>query len=356
MAVIFEDALKKNIEKGQFAPVYVFFGDDGYLIKTYCEKIAKKITEKDDVFNFATFSNNFDFQELYDCVMQFPFMQEKKYVEVYNYEFDKAQKEEIEKLCTLIADVPDTTVFVLRFDAIEFDSKKNEKFKKISAAAERNGGIVCELKHRGVPELVKMLCDGALKRGVKFDSSAARYLVDTAGNDINILKNELIKLCCFVKEGVITKETVDTVCVKTVEASIFNLTKYIFALDATNALKMIDDLLYMRIEPMTILYNISSAYVDMFRLAAAKNAGLGGEKVIEKYASQYPANKHFLINNNATNNLRKFDAHTLDLSLEELCEADKKLKSFALDQRIVLEQLIVRLIYIIAKGESVDKA
>ena len=40
MAIAFEDALKKNIASGQFLPVNVLFGDDGYLKKNYADKIV----------------------------------------------------------------------------------------------------------------------------------------------------------------------------------------------------------------------------------------------------------------------------------------------------------------------------
>lgn len=58
----------------------------------------------------------------------------------------------------------------------------------------------------------------------------------------------------------------------------------------------------------------------------------------------------------AAQSLSKFDFKRLALSFEALLAADKQLKSFGADPRTVLEQLTVRLIYIIAKGESVDKA
>ena len=54
--------------------------------------------------------------------------------------------------------------------------------------------------------------------------------------------------------------------------------------------------------------------------------------------------------------MRLFDFKKLCLSFEALVDADRRLKSNGADGRIILEQLVVRLIYIIAKGEAVDKA
>jgi DNA polymerase-3 subunit delta len=184
------------------------------------------------------------------------------------------------------------------------------------------------------------------------DSSVAKYLVETAGEDINLLSNELIKLCSYQMEGIITKETVDLVCSKTVEASVYNLSKLILASKSTEALSLLDELLFMRIEPMSIFYNISSVYVDMFRMYAARNEGIKIPDVAQKFSY---GNRKFLLEN-AERNLRNFDFKRLSLSLNEIIKADSLLKSFRADERNVLEQLIVRLIYIIEKGELVDKA
>ena len=44
MAVVFEEALKKNIAK-EPSGVYILFGEDSFLKKSYADKIAKKIAK-----------------------------------------------------------------------------------------------------------------------------------------------------------------------------------------------------------------------------------------------------------------------------------------------------------------------
>ncbi len=350
MAIVFEEALKKNISQGSLLPVYILFGEDGYLKKTYADKIARLITEPDDVFNCCKFGADCDLQEVYDAVMQFPFMSEKKYVEICDFDFEHCSKTELDRICELISEIPDSAVVVLRFDSLEFDSKKSAKFKKIVTAAEKIKGMAVKLDHRKAPELIKMLCDGAAKRGCRFDSSAARYLIETAGDDINLLKNELEKLCAYSGGKDITKETVEKVSVKTIEASVYNLSKYILESNISAALKVLDELFFMRIEPMIILYSVSSVYVDMMRIYAAKKQGAG----ISDVASAFGYKGREFVLDKAALSLRKFDFNKLNLSLTALVNADGELKSFGKDARIVLEQLIVRLIYIMAKGDTVD--
>lgn len=350
MAAVFEETLKKNMSKGELLPVYILFGSDGYLKKSYSDKIGAKIAEPDDIFNYCKFTGESDLQEVYDAVQQIPFMGDKKFVELCDFDFEHCAKSELERMLELLSDVPESTVFVLRFDNIEFEIKKNTKFQKLVAAAEKSGGMAVNLDHRKTPELVKMLTDGASKRGCRMDSSAARYLVETAGDDINLLRNELLKLCAYVNEGAITTETVDKVCVKTIEASVYNLSRFIIDGNTSKALSCLDELFFMRVEPMVILYSISSVYIDMLRVFAARQQGepISGLATIFGYKG-----REFLLEK-AAGYLRKFDLKKINLSLSALMDADRSLKSFGSDSRIILEQLIIRLIYIAVKGESVD--
>ena len=335
MAIVFEEALKKNISAGKLSPVYILFGDDGYLKKLYADKILKLITEPDDVFNCCRFDGECDLQEVYDAAMQLPFAAEKKYIEICDFDFEHCSKTELDRFYRLISDVPDSAVLVLKFESTEFDAKKSSKFKKAVTATEKNGGIAARLDHRKQPELAKMLTDGAAKRGCKMDSAAARYLVETAGDDINLLINELNKLCFYVKNGDITRDTVDKVSVKTVEASVYNLSRHILDCDAAASLKVLNELFYMRIEPMIILYTVSSVYVDMMRIYAARKQGLSIKDVADKFGYK---GREFVLEK-AAGNLRRFDGKKLNLS----------------EPQIVLQQLAIKLIYIIARGESVDK-
>ena len=351
MAIVFEDALKKNISQKQLLSVYILFGEDGYLKKNYTDRLIKLITEPDDVFNCCKFGADCDLQEVYDAVMQFPFMSDKKYVEICDFDFEHCSKSELDRLCELIAEVPDSAVLVLRFDSLDFDSKKNNKFKRLVDAAEKVNGMAVKLDHRKAPELIKMLCDGAQKRGCKMEPATAKYLIETAGDDINLLRNELEKLCAYSSNNSpITKETVEKVSIKTVEASVYNLSKFILEGNISSALKIIDELFFMRVEPMAMLYSIASPYVDMMRVYTAKKHGIKTAETADTFG--YKA-KAFLLDK-AETALRKMDFKKINLSLSALVAADNSLKSFGADPRIVIEQLAVRLSYIAVKGDKVD--
>lgn len=350
--LISEDQLKRQIKSGSFAPAYLIFGDDAYLKKNYVNKICSAVSEEDDVFNLQRYFGDCNLQDVYDAVSQFPMMADKKCVTLCDYDFERADKSDFEKLYELLSNTSDTCVLVVWFDSVEFDSKKSAKAKKLLSALQKGGGHAVCLNHKGTADLVKMLIGGAQKRGCSIDAGAARLLIETAGNDINTLNNELNKLCSFVGKGNIDKNTVEKVVVKTVEASVYNLNKAIFNCNVDGALKMLDELFFMRIEAMIILHTVSSAYIDIYRVAAAKKAGQPVSAVAEVFGYK---GREFVLER-AAENLKKLDSKRLFLSFGALLEADRSLKSFGWDERIILEQLVVRLIYIIVKGEAVDPA
>lgn len=350
MAVIFEEALKKSLSGGKLLPVYLLFGTDAYLKTMYLNKISKSIADSDDVFNYCKFVGQCDLQAVYDAVMQLPFMNDRKCIILNDYDFEHCAKSELDRLVQLVSEIPDQITLIMYFDSVEVDQKKSAKFKKLVAAAEKSGGVAVALNHRSRSELAKMLCDGAAKRRCKLERIVAEYLVDTAGDDINLLKNELDKLCSYVGEGVATKAHVDEVCTKTVEANIYRLSDHILSGNSTEALKILDELFFLKTEPMVILYTISAVFIDLYRVYAATQQGLKLSQIGEVFPYK---NKEFLLEK-AARSLRKIDFKHISLALNTLTQADKRLKSTGCDPKTVLEETTVKLIYIMAKGEALD--
>lgn len=352
MAIINEAAFKSRIKTGNLPNVCVMFGEDAYLKDMYTEKLSRMTAGKDDVFNYQSFENGCNLQAVYDSVTQMPVMSDKKYVILNDYNFEKCSKSDFDRLCEIIENVDPDCVFVLRFDIVEIDAKKSARFKKLMSVSEKNGGVTVQLDHRSASELVKMLTDGAKKRGCAMSSSAARLLIETSGEDINTLASELEKLCFYAPGSEITEKHIENLAVKTVEASVYELSSFIFSRRTGEAMRVLDDLFFMHIKPVFIYNAISSPYVDMYRLYAFKKSGLGRADVVKTF--NY-GRKDFLVDR-AAKNLQSFDFKKLSLSLRALLEADGALKTSGSDARTVFEQLIVKLVYIIAKGEAVDKA
>lgn len=348
MPTIFEDELRRDISSKRFAPVYLIYGDDSYLKNHYKDTISQKASSGDPFFNLQKFTADADLQEVFDAVNQFPMMAERKSVVLSDFDFTQG---DFDRLLELVSNANDTCVLIVCFDTVEFDSKKGNKEKKLISAVEKVGGKCAEINHRSITALVKMLSDGAKKRGCNFGEIACRHLIEISGTDLSTLKNELDKLCAYVGNGDITKDTVDKIALKSVDASVYEYLKQILAGNVSSALTQLDDMFFMRIEPMIILSVTASSYVDIHRAYTANVKGTTKADIAADF--KYPKNKLFLIDR-AVQNLKKFNSAKLRLSLDAIAQADKSLKSFGADPRTILEQLTVKLVYILTKGEAVD--
>ncbi len=348
-AYLTENELKLQIKNGNFAPCYLLFGEEHYLIKTYVERMVETAVDGFHEFNISRFDGKAPIQTVFDSVYGFPMMSSRKIVTLCDYPFDKAPATETEKLLELLSDMPATTVFVLWYETVEINPKKpGEKFQKLIKAVTGAGGEVCVLDRKPQGEIMKMLQSGAARRRCVMNATTARYMTETCSDDLGILINELEKLCLYVGEnGVITNETVDKICSRSVEASVYNVSKSVLRGDLTGAYKLLDDLFYMNTDPAYILTFLASAYVDIYRVFAARSKGVRSEDIAKDFGY---GNRSFVLTE-AERNMRKLSEKQITESLKALSECDREVKGSRLDGRTALEKVLAELT-VIARSES----
>lgn len=345
-----DKSLKDSLKAGALLPVYIIAGDDTYLKSQALERIIKATVQPDDDLNLVKYNHSVNLQEVYDELNGFPVMADKKCVVLSEFDFDEATTAEFENLCEIISEPYDTSVFILYFGNTDVDFKKSERWRKLVSFAEKAGGALVHLDHKTREELIRWLCASAKKKGAELSSRVASYMIELCSVDINILSNELNKLCFFVKSGEITTETVDRICVKSVEASVFDLSNKIITGDSSGAMKLLDELYFMNTETSIIFYEIAFAFVNLKRAQAIKSAG----KRPDDYGDKFNLGKRGFLLTRAAGNLRRFDDKNLNLCFDALISAEREIKSYSSSGRMVLEKLVVKLIYIMKTGEALD--
>ena len=345
-----EKTLKDSLSQGSLLPVYLICGDDSYLKKQALDRIIAATVPEDDDMNLVKYNFGVSLQEVYDELNGFPVMSDKKCVVLSEFDIEKSAQSELDSLIEIVSDPCDTSVFVLYFGNGELDLKKSKRVKSLVSAVGKAGGEVVCLNHKTAEELARWLCASAKKKGLTLTPQNAAYITEIAGVDIELLSNELIKLCAYTKTGEITREIIDKVCVKSVEASVFELSNKIIFGDTAGAMKLLDELYYMNVDSTPIFFNIASAYVNMYRAYQGKNQGVNIAALAEQFNM---GNKAFLLPKAAAN-LKKFSLKKLELSLDAIVNTEKQLKSYSLNERNAIEALVVRLIYIMKTGEALD--
>ena len=346
MAEFDEKQLKAHIKSGDFLPVYLFCGNEAYLKKYYSDTLAEKAVSKDFFdFNLQTFDGKgIDIQEIIDAAIMMPLMSDRRAVVVRDLKLEAMNDSDFTLLKDYLENPSESTVLIFLQTADDFSLLKAKKIADII----KRQGAVCQLNKRSGNDLIKPLISSASKQGCVLTADGAHYLVSVVGDDFNVLINELSKVCHYAAGGEITKKHIDEVAVKTDEARIYDLTKFLLMKNFDKAYEVLGILLRQKTQPEFILGTIVGAYVDMYRAKVSLACGKGAEELSEAYGYGKTA---FRLKNGARDSSR-IDIDTLRKCIDVLTEADLKLKSGRDNPAVILEQLMVRL-FLVSNGDKV---
>lgn len=338
-----EAQLKNRLKEG-LSGVYVLYGEEGYLVEQYMRLIAKQaVGDPDDAFNMHRFDGQtLTPEQLEEAVEALPLMAERTCVTVRDMDLAAHG----ERLTEIVRQMPDTCVLVFWQMTVQPDNKKG--WKSFFEAVEAVGGCATAFERKTTGDVVKLLVSGAKRRGCALAPEDARLLTEQAGNDLNLLLRELDKLVALADGGAITREMIESLGTKNLEARVFDLSKAIIQCRGKQAYELLYQLFMQREEAVSVLAVLSNAYADLYR---AKVAIVGGETP-QSLAADFKMykGKEFRLRN-AGRDAGRMSVEALRDSLEILAQADNALKFGRSDDRVVLEQAVSRLIERAARGE-----
>ena len=345
MASFDEKGLRKHIKEKAFFPVYLFFGDESYLKAQYVNLLAQTAVDKAfESLNLDRFDGKTtELRTIFDRALTLPMLSERRCVIVEDYKLESLTEKDAKALSASLEQLGNSTVLIF----LQTGSAFNRKNGKKALALFEKFGAVCELNRRKGNELLRPLISSAAKQGAVLSPQMAQYLVSCVGDDFNALINELSKVCSYAAGGEITKQHIDAVAVKTVDAKVSDLTRALRAGNFEKAYFILDSLITLKTEPNYILGSIIGTYVDMYRAKVACQCTGTAQPLAPLF--NYKGREFAL--NYAARDAAKLELTALRACLDELNEADAKLKSTGTAQTLVIEQVMVKLL-LIANGEK----
>lgn len=339
MAKLDESGIKQQIKNSEFSNAYLIYGEESYLKEHYVSQLKSKIVDPTfESFNYHCFDGkDTNIDDIIKDAQMIPMMSEYNLVLVRDYPIEKS-KNDIALLLEFLSDVPESTVFIFYYNSKEPDVK-SASFKKLVTAFDNAGSVVC-LGKRSESDVAKLLVSGAKKRGSLLNLNNAKYLISVSGNDMKTLLNELDKLSYYAKDGEITKDIIDNMATKCLQARIYDLSKAVVSGNFDLAYNVLDILFSMKEDPILIVSAISGVYVDMYRVKCAKAAGNSYDDVAKHF--NYKGREFAL--RNASRDCAALSEKQLRASLDTIMDADLKLKSTSTDKKLVIEELIVKLV------------
>lgn len=334
-----EKTLWKNIKSQEYLPVYLLKGNEPYLKLNYANLLAGSVVPAGlEVFNYHKLDGEtVTMNELVECVEALPAMCERTCVLVHDLDFEKLSDPDREALVDLLSDAPDTCTLIFWQDTVGFP-QKTKKMKELLALIDEAGAVV-DLDARTRQDLVKFVVTECGKSDRVISAYTAEYLIDNVGEDMSNLVTEIEKLCNFA-EREITQADIDSVCIRSLEATAFQMIDALLDNQFDRVFRSLGILFDMKTEPMMILGALVSTYSDMYRAKVIAHEG-GQQRDLKKLFPQ--AYKSDFKLRNAFRRAGRFSMPALRKSLELLAEADTKLKSTSVDHRTVFEKLMIEL-------------
>lgn len=346
-----ESAIKNHIKSGKLSSLYLVYGDESYLSSHYANTLAASVTDTSGAsFDYHIFdAETISFDALYEACETFPMMSSRVCVFIKDFPFQKTPSEELKQYTEYLKNLPETALVIFLITDTETEPSKNAKWKEIITFFNKEG-VVFDISKRSEDSIAALLVRSAPKRNSSISAETAEYLISVTGSEMTNLLTEFDKICAYSRGKEITREMIDKIAVKSTEASVFDLASAINSRKNDLAMSILTTLIKNKVEPVIILGTLATQYTDAYRVKTGEKYGQP-YSVFSKEFSGYKGKDYRL--KYAKNSAKNLTLNQIKRIIEALSEADIKIKSFSVDNNIVLEELSARLLYI--TGDKNDK-
>ena len=347
--------LEKRLNNNKLDSLYFLYGEEIFLLEQCLKKIKKLFGEKIDGINYIKLDNT-NIDTLIQNLEVPAFGYEKKLIiakdtglfakakkrkskkgkansdDSEKDEEEEKKKDKSEKIAKYIEEnikeIAESNILIF----IEKEADNNALYKVI----EKNG-ILCDFKLLKNEELIPRIVTLASTYGVKIDNYTANYFIESCGQNMQVLINELRKQIEYAgKGGVITKDAIDDLATKQIEGYIFDLTDSLGNHNLKKALAVYEDLIYLK-EPIQLI--MATLYNHFKRLYFTKLA-LKEKRPVARAIGL--TEKQAFLEKKYIAQVKYFDEYILRRLLQELIELDYKYKTGAIDFDIGIEAILCR--------------
>ena len=331
------EQLEKEVKSGNLNNLYLLYGEETFLLDTILKKIKSNIGELIKGINYIQIDET-NVKELISNIETPAFGYDKKLIIAKNTNlFSKDSKKKssatsnisaslVEYLSNNISIIEDSVILVF----VEEEIEKNELYKFI----EKNG-CVCNFEKQNPSQIIARLKAICKAYKVEIDDTTSRYLIETCGNSMQDLINEIRKLIEYVgKNGTIKKEDIDLLSTKQIESVIFDLTDSLGNKNIKKAMETLNGLIYNKEPVQKILITLYNHLKKLYIV-----------KLTEKYNKNtaeclnLKPNQMFLINKYKTQ-AKYFNELELRKILSELINLDTNYKIGEIDLNLGLEAIL----------------
>ncbi|WP_295153283.1 DNA polymerase III subunit delta [uncultured Ruminococcus sp.] len=336
--------MTKEIKNGEAASLYYFYGHDQASIESFVKWMINKLCPKDAQFmNFHKFEGKgLDIPALLDACEALPMFAERVVVAINDLRMEDLSKEDGDALRKIVSNLSEnTTVIIYATSADLYKNKRSltDKNKRFCDHCAKHG-YVCDFAYKSSGELGRSIAAALQKNGCGIDKRTAEYLAEFCGCDSAYIKQEIAKLSAYAQGREVTKEDIDTLCVKHIESDGYELAVNILNNNAKYVYNRLFELAKQDYDAYEIVSIIGFSLTDIYRAKLARSSGLSHQDACTDFG--YPKNREFAIKKAyqvcGSISLSKIKEVLMIMSATDLTlkttSLDKKAAMLMLEQRI----------------------
>lgn len=331
------EQLKTDIKEHRSKRLYVFFGEEIFLLNHYLERLKKNLVDElTESFNFHKLNkDNFDMRSFADGVESLPMMAENTFVLVDDIDIFKLPEDDRNKLCELFSDIPDYCTVVLRYETVQW--KLDKRYKKLSDAVNTFAEIV-EFPKQTQRDLAVWVARHFAAEKKKIAPELCAYLIEITDGTMTSLSGEIAKICAFSGAETIVKSDIDAVTEPVLDAVVFRMTDMLSEGKYGSALQKLQQLLKLQQEPLSIL----GAIGNHFRQIGAARILLDNGRNYNDLLRLYPRLRDFSAKK-IMGAARNFSVDFCKKASELVLETDAQIKRSFDEPERLLELLLLQL-------------
>ena len=243
--------IANDIKTGSFHRVYLLYGEESYLKRSYKNQLKEALVRPNDTMNYHYFEGKgINPKSIIDLAETMPFLADFRFILIENSGFFKNSCDE---LAAYIKDIPETCVFLFVENEIDRRGKLYKAVKQF--------GYPTELAKQPEKKLIVWLLSLLKKEGKKITEANLHLFLEKTGSDMELITKELEKLICYIyPREVITSEDIETICCEQTTGKIFDMITAISEKRQKKALELYYDLLLLKEPPMRILFLLTRQF------------------------------------------------------------------------------------------------
>ena len=263
-----ETEFVKSIKTGR-KRLYYLYGNERLLAEGCISALAKQCGTKPLLLDAATAP----LEQLEGEVYSYSLLAGNRVLVLSGFFLSALDEQRLGEIEKLLPDIPeDLTVVLQAIDPEKDRFSLPKRVEKLLALPAGGGAAVLAAKKTG-SDLLELIARLAKREGSSIERAAARRLVELKGEDALELEGEVSKLAAASSYGAITKDLVEQLTARTVEAGVYDMLRSVQRGDSSAALSLLDDMLRGGEDPMMIAGVMNTAFVNMVRAAALRRSG-----------------------------------------------------------------------------------